>query len=665
MMTSQIKEPSISTIMSIPDGKILDFLTKRFVNDTPEEYVRQNIEKALVRQYKYPIDSCKPEVSIKVGSSNKRVDVVIFEENKPHMQENAYILIETKKAKTNPHGKKDGIEQLKTYMAACLNAKFGLWTNGDERYCIAKREKDGGFLYDEIPEIPSFGQTEAEIYRPERKNLQIATADNLLFAFRRCHNYIAGNAGMHKDDAFWELLKVIFSKIEDERSGTINFYVTPSELKDKTKASATKARIQKLFQSRVVAKYPKIFNSDETKTIELSADVLAYVVSQLQGYSLLASPVDVKGIAYEEIVGSNLRGDRGEFFTPRNACRMAVEMLDPQADQRVIDPACGTGGFLITAMNHALKVLREQEASLWNDPDNPTSYEIEELYRKRAEYLSTCVYGIDLNPALVRAAKMNMVMNNDGAGGLFRENSLSNPHTWAPESAAAIQMGSFDLVFTNPPFGANIVIDDVNILSQFELAAVWDTDETGKLSIRRDKNGEPVLQISQPPEILFIERYVQLLKPGTGKMAMVIPNGILNNPSLEYVRSWLLLNAQLIAVVDMQRDLFQPKNDTQTSMVLIRRFSKEEKALAESGNIDYPIFMAVAEKIGHDKRGATIYKRDAEGNEILSDVNNQEEAIDPVTGKTIVYSAGTKDRVVDDDMPDVVAAFKKWQEELL
>ena len=394
MMTSQIKEPSISTIMSIPDGKILDFLTKRFVNDTPEEYVRQNIEKALVRQYKNPIDSCKPEVSIKVGSSNKRVDVVIFEENKPHMQENAYILIETKKAKTNPHGKKDGIEQLKTYMAACLNAKFGLWTNGDERYCIAKREKDGGFLYDEIPEIPSFGQTEAEIYRPERKNLQIATADNLLFAFRRCHNYIAGNAGMHKDDAFWELLKVIFSKIEDERSGTINFYVTPSELKDKTKASATKARIQKLFQSRVVAKYPKIFNSDETKTIELSADVLAYVVSQLQGYSLLASPVDVKGIAYEEIVGSNLRGDRGEFFTPRNACRMAVEMLDPQADQRVIDPACGTGGFLITAMNHALKVLREQEASLWNDPDNPTSYEIEELYRKRAEYLSTCVYGI-------------------------------------------------------------------------------------------------------------------------------------------------------------------------------------------------------------------------------------------------------------------------------
>ena len=113
--------------------------------------------------------------------------------------------------------------------------------------------------------------------------------------------------------------------------------MTSNELKNRTSAGATKARIQKLFQSRVVEKYPTIFNSDETRSIELSADVLAYVVSQLQGYSLLASPVDVKGIAYEEIVGSNLRGDRGEFFTPRNACRMAVEMLAPQPEQRVIE----------------------------------------------------------------------------------------------------------------------------------------------------------------------------------------------------------------------------------------------------------------------------------------------------------------------------------------
>jgi type I restriction enzyme M protein len=147
-------------------------------------------------------------------------------------------------------------------------------------------------------------------------------------------------------------------------------------------------------------------------------------------------------------------------------------------------------------------------------------------------------------------------------------------------------------------------------------------------------------------------------------MAMVIPNGILNNPSLEYVRSWMLHNVQILAVVDMQRDLFQPKNDTQTSMVLVRRFSHEEKVLAENGKIDYPIFMAVAEKIGHDKRGAAIYKRDSEGKEILSELSNQEESIDPITGKSFIYTTGVKDRVIDDDMPDVVKAFKKWQEDI-
>lgn len=661
IIMSESIDPSVEKIVSVPEGKILDFLTKKFVNDTPEEYVRQNIEKALVRQYGYPVSDCIPEYSIKVGSSNKRVDAVVFEHEAARSQENVLIIVETKKAKTNPHGKKDGIKQLESYMAACLNAKFGLWTNGDERYCFAKREKDGKLYYEEIPEIPAFGQDEDDLYKPERKNLQIATADNLMFAFRRCHNYIAGNAGMHKTDAFWELLKVIFTKIEDERSGKLNFYVTPSELKNFASASATKNRIQRLFQSKVVNKYPTIFNSDETRTIELSADVLAYVVSQLQGYSLLASPVDVKGIAYEEIVGSNLRGDRGEFFTPRNACRMAVKMLDPLPGEKMIDPACGTGGFLITAMHHALRIIQNREASLWGDVENPTTYELEELYRKRTEYLSTCVYGMDINPSLVRAAKMNMVMNNDGSGGLYRENSLANPHTWSNETTKAIGLGSFDLVFTNPPFGANILIDDVNILSQYELAAVWDKNEDGTYEIRRNKAGEAILQTNQPPEILFIERCIQLLKPGTGRMAMVIPNGILNNPSLGYVRFWLLQNVQILAVVDMQRDLFQPGNDTQTSMVLMRRFNAKEKELAIAQEINYPVFMAVAEKIGHDKRGVAIYKRDSEGNEILSDAGNMEESMDPVTGKTFSFTSGTNDRVIDDDMPDVAMAYKKWQ----
>ncbi|WP_199178237.1 HsdM family class I SAM-dependent methyltransferase [Mycobacterium hubeiense] len=375
---------------------------------------------------------------------------------------------------------------------------------------------------------------------------------------------------------------------------------------------------------------------------------------------MLYTPVDVKGVAYEEIVGSNLRGDRGEFFTPRNACRMAVMMLDPQPHERILDPSCGTGGFLITAMNRALEHIEAEERSQWADPTNGTDAEREELHRRRAEYLSNYVFGIDLNPALVRAAKMNMVMNNDGSGQVRQANTLENPHKWDRDLRDNVTLGSIDVIVSNPPFGANIPIDDEDILSQYDLAAMWDQDEDGNWSIRLDQNGNPVLQRSQPPEILFIERALQLLKPGTGRMAMVIPNGILNNPSLAYVRHWLLTHAQVLAVVDMHRDLFQPKNDTQTSMVLMRRLDDGEVAKAQQSGLDYPLFMAVAEKIGHDKRGNLIYRRTEDGDDALVSRTEMVTDIDQTTGKEVLREITVTERQIDDELAEVADAYREW-----
>ncbi len=649
------------TTEAVPEGKVVDFLSGKQVRDTPEEYVRQNIEKALVRQYGYAPEDCGPEFRIHFGSSRPRVDIAVWHPGDDHKQETAFLLVECKKPGQNPKAKKDGIEQLKSYMAACLNGRYGLWTNGDDRFCFAKRTtENGGYVFEEIVEIPAAGQTEEEAQRPKRKDLKAATADNLLFAFRRCHNYIAGTEGMQKPEAFWELLKIIFCKIEDERSAELSFFVTPNELSSGTAAQPPKARIQRILSSKVVPKYPTIFATPETKTIELKPNVVAYVVSQLQSFSLLASNVDVKGKAYEEVVGSNLRGDRGEFFTPRNACRMAVEMLRPQPGERLVDPACGTGGFLITAMNFALDLIDQEERLQWADPAHGTEYEREELYRKRAEYLTRCVVGLDLNPHLVRAAKMNMVMNNDGSGGLHQANSLANPHTWDADARAYASLGSFDVLFTNPPFGANIVIDDVDVLSQFALAATWEQQPNGRWKMRVDGSGRPILQRSQPPEILFIERCVQFLKSGTGRMAMVIPNGILNNPRLGYLRQWLLGETQILAVVDMARELFQPKNDTQTSMVLMRRLSPEESEKAKEGTLDYPSFMAWTQRIGHDKRGKTIYRRNENGEDLV--VVRKEAMVerDAKTGAETISEMEVKDLLIDDELPEVVEAYLLW-----
>lgn len=659
-MARVARTPSVVEAGSVPEGKVVDFLTGKIVNDTPEEYVRQNIEKALVRQYKYVSTDCEPEFRVKVGSSAKRVDVIVFLEGAEHKTENAYVIVETKKPGANPNARTDGIGQLQSYMAACLNARYGMWTNGEERYCFARREVKGSYVFEEISDIPAFGQSEAEAARPKKASLVAATADNLMFAFRRSHNYIAANDGKQKPEAFWELLKLIFTKIEDERSPQLSFFVTPTERQNATNAASAKARIQELFLQRVVKKHPTIFGPND-QSIDLNPSVLAYVVSQLQGYSLLRSPVDVKGVAYEEIVGSNLRGDRGEFFTPRNACRMAVEMLDPQPDEFVLDPSCGTGGFLIAAMNHALEIIESEERASWVDPTAGTEDEIRELYGRRREYLSRLVFGIDLNPALVRAAKMNMVMNNDGEGGLFQANTLANPHTWSEElRRSPLNLGSVDVLVSNPPFGANIVIDDEDILNQYELAATWERDDEGGWNIRRDKHGVPQLQKSQPPEILFIERNIQFLKPGTGRMAIVIPNGILNNPGLAYVRHWLLRHVQVLAVVDMHRDLFQPKNDTQTSMVVVRRLSPEEESTAADAGLDYPVFMAIAEKIGHDKRGNVIFKRNADGTDVLVRRLESVSEIDPETGQERLRETEVMDRQVDDELPEVAAAYREW-----
>jgi type I restriction enzyme M protein len=478
---------------AVPEGKVADFLTGQHVRDTPEEYVRQNIEKALVRQYKYEPRNCEPEFPIKVGASRKRVDVVVFAPGAEHKQENAYILVETKRAGVSPSNRTEGIDQLRSYMAACLNVRYGLWTNGDEHFCLAKRVEGDRLTFEEIIEIPSHGQSEADAQRPKRKDLKAATPDNLLFAFRRCHNYIAGTEGKQKPEAFWELLKLIFCKIEDERSRAIDFYATVAERANATSAVATNGRIQRLFTEKVVAKYPTIFTTSD-QVIDLKPTVVAFVVSQLQGYSLLHSPVDVKGVAYEEIVGSNLRGDRGEFFTPRNACRMAVTMLNPQPEEKLLDPACGTGGFLITAMNHVLATIERGEREQWDDPARGRDEEQAELHRARHAYLSEKVNGLDLNPGLVRAAKMNMVMNNDGSGGLWQANSLSNPRTWSAEAASRLELGTVDVCVSNPPFGANIVIDDDAVLEQYDLAAMWDRDPDQGWVMRRDKHGNPVLQ---------------------------------------------------------------------------------------------------------------------------------------------------------------------------
>lgn len=638
----------------VPQGKIVDFINGTLRKETPEEYVRQEIEKSLVREYKYPREEIAVEFGIKFGVKRKRADLVVFPEGMAHKQEHAWAIIECKAPNISPNNKEEGVDQLKAYLAASVSAEFGMWTNGQDRLCFRKVSKQRGHEFAEINDIPVKGKSLEDTERPSFSSLSPAKSDALLFAFRRCHNYIAGNQGLQKPEAFWELLKVIFCKIADERASELEFYATTQERLSLNGQLKVKKRLDAMFAG-VRDSYPTIFKSNEI--IELEPRVLAYIVSQLQSYSLLDTNIDVKGKAYEEIVGSNLRGDRGEFFTPRNICRMAVEILDPGPQHLVIDPFCGTGGFLTIALNHVIQKIRTSETKKWKDKANPTEREQRELLRRIQEYCDKRIVGMDINPNLVRASKMNMVMNNDGSGGLYQANSLERPVRWSDELRARNLIGHADMVLTNPPFGSKIRIDDPAILEQYELARLYDYDKARDTYSLR----EPITyQKALPPEILAIERCISLVKPGTGRVAIVLPDGILGAPGLGYVRDWILAKTRVLASIDLHPDTFQPHNSTQTSILVLqrKRFDEIEMERAAGKRNDYSVFMALANHIGHDKRGNATYVRDAEGNEIVE--TRTERQLEVHEGKPLYRQIEVRQKAIDDNTLGIATAFREW-----
>jgi type I restriction enzyme M protein len=638
----------------VQQGKVLDFIdgqTQR--EETPEEYVRQEIAKSLVREYGYPKKDISVEFTLRLGSRKPRADLVIFGPDEKHAQETGYIIVECKAQSVKSSDRKEGIGQLYSYLSACPNTAYGMWTNGLERYCYRKIIKDGQIIYEEIPDLPSYGQSDEDAERPRFDQLKPATSDALLFAFRRCHNYIAGNQGLQKPEAFWELLKLIFCKIHDEReSRDVEFFAASNERSGINGPLKVKARIDKLFAA-VKKDYPTIFPPNEA--IALNGPVLAYLVSQLQMYSLLESDVDVKGHAYEEIVGSNLRGDRGEFFTPRNICNMAVMMLDPGENQLILDPACGTGGFLIAAMNHVIEKIRAAEMERWKGDAERAEPKIRD---RIAKFAANCIIGIDFNPNLVKASKMNMVMNNDGAGGLYQANSLASPATWEEGLRVREPLDKVELIFTNPPFGSKIPIDDPAILEKFDLGHSWSYDKDADTWIMTEG-----IQKSQPPEILFIERCVKFLKPGIGRVAMVLPDGILGAPGLGYVREWILTYTHVLASIDLHPDTFQPSVSVQTSVLVLQRKTDQEIALEKAAGRknDYSVFMAVANHIGHDKRGNRTYVRDKKGNEIIEEID--ETIPEYEHGRKIYKKQKTQRKVIDDNTLQIAKAFHKWLSE--
>ena len=416
--------------------------------------MRQRWARSLVEEYGYPKSDLGIGTKINMGRARKKADLVIYLHDAPHAQENVLIVIEAKRDDIRPSDEKHGDGQLVSYMAACPACRYGLWVGKERR----GYEKVEGGQIERLGDIPRFGADQP--LPPTRDAL--VPAHELNSVFRRCHNYIYANTGLQKADAFHELLKLIFCKtFDEEESGeSLQFSIQPQErLATSGQRRLMEERLAPLF-NRVMNRYPFIFAEDER--IKLEREVAAYVVSELQYFSFIDTDTDVKGDAYEELVGENLRGDRGEFFTPRNVCNMIVRMamaLHKETDLtslKVLDCCCGTGGFLVAWLNNLYKVVLQQESQR---PRRSVPAEARARQRVR-DVCQRNLFGLDINPHLVRTCQMNLVLHGDGSSNVYRVDSVKSPGEWEAEARQQIPYGDIDILITNPPFGGDAKIDD-------------------------------------------------------------------------------------------------------------------------------------------------------------------------------------------------------------
>jgi type I restriction enzyme M protein len=602
----------------IPPGSIRCFITGNLRKDTPEENVRQKWARSLVEEYGYAKDNIMLEFTIRMGVAKKRADIVIFKPGAKKVQEEISIIIEAKRDEVKASDKANGEGQLKSYMAASSSCKYGLWV-GKERYAF-ERMSNGEIAL--VSDIPRAGEERPR--RPERKDLQIA--HDLKAMFRRCHNYIHANGGLQKAEAFHEMLKLIFCKMYDEEEGAgveLNFAVDAREQRTESgRRRLLEDRIEPLFE-KVKVRYPYIFEKDER--LKLEPIVLAYIVAELQYVSLADTETDVKGAAYEELVGENLRGDRGEYFTPRNVCDMTVNMIQSMYSEsdlttlKVLDCCCGTGGFIVSWIDNLRHIIRAQEiARQSKNVDSKVRARIREICARN-------LFGLDVNPFLVRTAQMNLVMHGDGSTNVFRVDTTRSPGEWSEEARKRVPFGKADVVLTNPPFGSEVKIDDAHVLDRYELSK-WESTNP---------------RASLPAEQLFVEAAMGFLREG-GILGIVLPDGILNNPSLRFLRSWLLKRGRLIATVDLPKETFSDSGGVNNpSVLIVQKFTQDEMRLAAAGVIDknHMVFMAAPKTAGIDKRGKQIFLRHPDGREIFDEEGN---------------------RFLNDEIAAVSERFSKW-----
>ena len=621
------------------NGKIWCPLKNAYHVSTPEERVRQTWVCKLVNEYGYSLEQMAQEVSVTTskkssgearGDGNARADLVIWKSKEDKLADKrAFIVVELKAE--NVRIRVEDYYQGQNY-ASWAGASFFVTSNEKETKYF---NVDPDYLpkrLEEIVALPTYNESLNDKKVSELLNqTKTFTRDEFTKTLKSCHNIIRNNDKLSPEAAFDEISKILFMKIREERKNqgakvfTKEDYINDRKIYEEnirpnlTGDDKNLEYMQFLFRStKEQFKDDKLFEQNEI--IKIRENSFEQILEKLQNYNLSDTQDDVKGIAFEEFLGTTFRGELGQFFTPRTIVDFMVHILDPQEGEVICDPTCGSGGFLIKAFEYVReKIERDIKAAkdslrhqLEGDDYESKSEEeqlkinkhIDEMQQKLNKELDTqqkgneeknipqsrmyalshdCIYGTDANPRMARTSKMNMIMHGDGHGGVHHHDGLLNVNGIFEER--------FDVILTNPPFGARVdkslkiseadrFTDEVMIKKYEER---YGDDYKKALRQVNDNIGKSVLDLfdtgkmSGLTEVLFMERCLRLLKKG-GRMGMVLPEGVLNTSNLAKVREYFEGRAKIILICSIPQDVFIAAGATvKPSLVFFKRFTEEEE----------------------------------------------------------------------------------------
>ena len=518
---------------------------KKYRFTDPEEQVRARYYVELIERYQYPETRIDLEVAVPRRTPFDSADIVIFRDD---AKMNPYIVVECKKDGISEAEFKQAIEQAFGNCNSLRGHYAAVIAGNTRRFFEVKgypsRERNKNIIAD----IPvGYGRVQQWRYKKGDPDwdLQVIGREDLIRALEKCHDTLWQGGRLEPTTAFNELSKILFVKIRDEKQARRDGAPYDFQIKTRERPESVADRIKGLYQE-AKAQDPQVFTED----IRVDDSRLFSVVNHLQGINLNVTELDVKGVAFERFLGSYFKGDMGQYFTPREVVEFIVKMAAPHHEEYVLDPACGSGGFLLHAMDHILK-----QASEFFTEGTP------EHYTHWHDFAEKRLFGIEVNDSIARVAKMNMIIHDDGHSNVIGNDALINFDILYNQHRD-FKKEAFDLILTNPPFGAVVKKEESPYLDDYNLSK-------GKAS--------------QKTEILFLERCFDFLKWRTGKLAIIIPDGILNNSSLQYVRDYIERHFQILAIVSLPQTAFSHYGaGVKPSILFLRKFSLEEYSLYQA-----------------------------------------------------------------------------------